>query len=107
VICANQIARQFGAFNPPHARATKLSRCNSRERAKKENAVWQAVAHASIERLSYEIYLKGQRIRWHVSIFEACSFAYYKIYFFINCRILGKKRESGLNDEPRQKWYYL
>lgn len=74
VICANQIARQFGAFNPPHARATKLSRCNSCERAKKENAAWQAVAHAGIERLSCEIYLRGQRIRWHVSIFEAYPF---------------------------------
>lgn len=60
VICANQIARQFGAFNPSHARATKLSRCNSCERAKKENAAWQAVVRASIERLSCEIYLRGR-----------------------------------------------
>jgi len=50
VICANQIARQFGAFNPSHARATKLSRCSSRERAKKENAAWQAVAHGGEHR---------------------------------------------------------
>lgn len=100
VICANQIARQFGAFNPPHARATKLSRCNSCERAKKENAAWQAVVRASIERLSCEIYFRGRWIRCQSSKGSPFS-TLCNLLFSLTAEY--KAWKQIINDRPYQK----